>query len=167
MPSKNSVILSRFEPQAIPLLALPSVAFDDRKALPKCAAIYFVLNPDGTVLYIGQSIHLAKRWAAHHRMTVLREKQAIRIAWLVMPDETLLNTAEAACITYFAPPCNGAPGPKDTAKRPGPARKLQRMVDTHLYLPEDLLEWAKDQPEGFAGLVRALLREEHRRRATA
>ena len=50
-------------------------------------------------------------------------------------------------------------------KKRGP--KPKGYEDTHVLIPPDLLEWAKDQPEGFAGLVRALLREEHRRRATA
>jgi hypothetical protein len=34
------------------------------------------------------------------------------------------------------------------------------MVDTHVYVPEDLLEWAKMQDEGFAPMVRRLLRHE-------
>jgi hypothetical protein len=35
------------------------------------------------------------------------------------------------------------------------------MVDTHLHVPPHLLEWAKEQPEGFAGLVRRLLQQEY------
>lgn len=37
------------------------------------------------------------------------------------------------------------------------------MVDTHLFLPADLLEWAKHQAEGFAPLVRHLLAQERAR----
>lgn len=44
-------------------------------------------------------------------------------------------------------------------KKRGPARKLPPMVDTHVHVPPHLLEWAKQQPEGFAGLVRRLLQE--------
>lgn len=50
-------------------------------------------------------------------------------------------------------------------KKRGPAPK--GYEDTHVLIPPELLEWAKQQPEGFAGLVRALLREEHKRRETA
>ena len=53
------------------------------------------------------------------------------------------------------------PIPKQPKKR-GPAKK--GYADTHIMIPPDLLEWAKQQPEGFAGLVRALLREEYKRR---
>jgi len=38
------------------------------------------------------------------------------------------------------------------------------MVDTHIFLPPDLLEWAKHQEEGLAGLVRRLLMQERHRR---
>lgn len=50
-------------------------------------------------------------------------------------------------------------------KRRGPAPKLGRMVDTHLHFPPDLLEWAKNQPEGFAALCRYLVEQERQRRA--
>ena len=37
------------------------------------------------------------------------------------------------------------------------------MMDTHLYLPPDLVEWAKHTPEGFTGMMRRLIREEYER----
>jgi hypothetical protein len=55
--------------------------------------------------------------------------------------------------------------PKQQKKR-GPAPKLGRLVDTHIHVDPDLLEWAKQKPEGFAGLVRRLLQQEHARDAT-
>ena len=48
-------------------------------------------------------------------------------------------------------------------KKRGPARRLPPMVDTHLFLPEALLEWAKHHPEGFAGLIRRLLAQEQQK----
>jgi hypothetical protein len=50
-------------------------------------------------------------------------------------------------------------------KKRGPAPKLGRLVDTHIHVDPDLLEWAKQKPEGFAGLVRRLLQQEHARDA--
>jgi hypothetical protein len=55
------------------------------------------------------------------------------------------------------------PQPK---KKRGPAKRLPPMVDTHLFLPAELLEWAKVQPEGFAPLVRQLLITEQQCRTT-
>jgi hypothetical protein len=149
------------------MLTLPSVAFGNRKALPTCPAIYFVLNAQGTVLYIGQSSNLATRWATHHQAGHLRTQQATRIAWLVMDDVTLLNAVEAACIAYFAPACNDVRRPVDPArpwKKRGPQPK--GYVNVHIHVDPDLLEWAKQKPEGFAGLVRRLLQQEHARDAT-
>jgi hypothetical protein len=37
-------------------------------------------------------------------------------------------------------------------------------VDTHLGLPPDLLQWARQHPEGLGGLVRRLLAAEYARR---
>jgi hypothetical protein len=51
-------------------------------------------------------------------------------------------------------------------KKRGPAKKLVPMVDTHIHVPPYLLDWAKVQPEGFAGLVRRLLKQEHARDTT-
>jgi hypothetical protein len=141
------------EPQSIPLLALPFVPFPEYKRLPRLAAIYFVLNSTGTVLYVGQSINLALRWAGHHRTAKLIDHQATRIAWLVMDDTTLLDAVEAACIIYFDPPCNGfrgirAPqqrsrcaGLKRLPKRNDYQKRLIRIpMDMYLWLEEDAFQ---------------------------
>ena len=152
MTSKNKKNLLKLEPHSIPLLALPFVPMAERKRLPRLAAIYFVLNAQGTVLYVGQSINLAMRWAAHHRTTKLIEHQATRIAWLVMDDETLLNAVESACIAYFAPLCNGFHGHRPYTRRPQPhglerlprrgdyVKRLVRIpMDIYLWLEKDAL----------------------------
>jgi hypothetical protein len=51
-----------------------------------------------------------------------------------------------------------------TPKRRGPLPK--GYEDTHILLQPDLLRWAKEQPEGLAGLVRLLLQAERQRRLT-
>jgi hypothetical protein len=47
-------------------------------------------------------------------------------------------------------------------KKRGPVPK--GYEDTHVLMPPDLLRWAKEQPEGLAGLVRDLLAKERARR---
>jgi len=134
------------DPHTIPLLTLPSVAFDNRKALPTCAAISFVLNAQGTVLSIGQSMHLAMRWAAHHRMSTLLENQATRIAGLVMEDTALLDAVEVACIAYFDPLCNGYPRP---STRRSTAKKYAYL--TGLPFLDDPARPVRCQPHSLAG----------------
>ena len=98
-----------FDVQTISVLTLPSVPFADRKGLPACPAIYFVLNAHGTVLYVGRSVNLAGRWGGgsqHHQTTTLTQHGATHLAWLVMDDAALLVSVEAACIAYFEPVCN-------------------------------------------------------------
>lgn len=102
MPTVTSMI----DPSTIPLLTLPSVPFSERQGLPRCAAIYFVLNAHGGILYIGQSVNLAVRWMQHHRSADLAAQQAARITWLALEDVALLDAVESACIAYFEPPCN-------------------------------------------------------------
>ena len=105
--------------QTIPVLTLPSVPFAERRRLPGCPAIYFVLNGQDTVLYIGRSVNLAARWAKHHRAAMLTQHQATRIAWLVMDDAALITSVEEACIAYFEPVCNTAADARGRpAKRP-------------------------------------------------
>ena len=132
----------RIDVQTIPLLALPSLPFVERRRLPRCAAIYFVLNADGTVLYIGQSINLAVRWAAHHRAAKLIKHQATRIAWLVMEDETLLNAVESACIAYFEPLCNRFYDGRPAGRPPSDAAEF---IPFPTRFPKDLLDYIRDE----------------------
>jgi len=48
-------------------------------------------------------------------------------------------------------------------KKRGPVPRLGPVVQTHVYVPEDLFEWAKHQKEGFSALMRRLLAEEYAR----
>jgi hypothetical protein len=145
MASKNTKNLSKFEPQSIPLLALPFVSFAERKRLPRLAAIYFVLNVEGMVLYVGQSINLALRWAAHHRATKLSEHQATRIAWLVMEDAALLDDVETACLAYFKPICNSRTHPIKKGVQ-GPSRMPRGPYKKMLVrIPPDILEALEEE----------------------
>ena len=57
-----------------------------------------------------------------------------------------------------------APSERVTKKR-GPVKQAG-MVDTHIHLPADLLEWAKHQPERLSPMIRRLLTEERRKTQT-
>src|SRR4029434_4749200 len=46
-------------------------------------------------------------------------------------------------------------------KTPGPVPRRGIVVQSHVYVPEDLFEWAKK--EGFSALVRRLLAEEYKK----
>lgn len=87
-------------------LTLPSLPLQERRSLPNCPAIYFVLEGD-CVLYVGRSINLAQRWLSHHRWNELtRVYSATRIAWIECSDNELLPQLEAALIEQFTPKLN-------------------------------------------------------------
>lgn len=95
-----------FVPQSIDPQALPSIPFEWHNALPKCPAIYFVLQNE-EILYIGRAADLMKRWRNHPITHQFQDKAlSIRIAWLECSDPKLLPTIELAVIQFFQPVFN-------------------------------------------------------------
>jgi excinuclease UvrABC nuclease subunit len=69
----------------INLSELQSVYLLEKYKLPNCAAIYFVSDSKGQVLYIGRTVNLVDRWRDHHRFNQLKRlnlKNRISISWL-------------------------------------------------------------------------------------
>lgn len=96
--------------EAINPLTLPSLKLQERRSLPECAAVYFVLNSNDEILYIGGTVNLAQRWLGHHRWTQLVEMgDGIRLAWLECSEPALLAEIEAALIKHFQPSLNRSP----------------------------------------------------------
>lgn len=94
----------------IPLnpLQLPSVPLADRKRLPSCTAIYFAIDEQDRILYIGKAKNLASRWENHHRLYALKEidkEISVRLAWQVWNEEDL-DEAEKSLIVKFQPLLN-------------------------------------------------------------
>lgn len=129
-------------------LLLPSLPLNERSRLPKCSAIYFVMQNEN-VLYIGKTINLAQRLTAHNRYKQFtRLGSEICIAWLECNDIKLLGQIEEALITHFKPLLNGTNNP-DASKR------------VNLTLPdvvyEDLEAWAEYQGRPTANLAAYLV----------
>jgi len=79
---------------SIPVLSeLPSVPFSSRASLPTERAVYFVLGANNTVLYVGATKNLRKRWKQHHLTRELRKTPQVRIAWLVVSGEDAALTS--------------------------------------------------------------------------
>ena len=72
------------------LSELPSVYLLDKSNLPSCAAIYFVYDNKGQVLYIGRTVNLVARWREHHRFNQLKRfnrKSRISISWMACSND--------------------------------------------------------------------------------
>ena len=87
-------------------LTLPSLPLGERKQLPKCSGIYFVIK-DGDILYVGRTANLYQRWLAHHIWQHLYGVSGeLRVAWLECSDNELLPKIENALIVHFKPLLN-------------------------------------------------------------
>lgn len=93
-------------PQTVNPLSLPSLPLEWRTALPECPGIYFVIDANGTVQYIGRSANIRQRWTSHNKLEALKEFTEIKLAWLEVSDKALLSSVEDALINYFQPPLN-------------------------------------------------------------
>ncbi len=119
----------------IDLSSLPSVSLLNKDILPHCSAIYFLLDSENRVLYIGQATNLCARWKAHHRFEQLKKinrKSNIRIAWLVLNNnKELLDQTERYFIELYQPLLN---------KTPVPAKKI---IPAEIALQKTLIRLSK------------------------
>ena len=94
------------DPRTIDICNLPYVDLASRFDLPSQSAIYFAIDGQENIQYIGRSANLNQRWKSHHKIGVLKLVGKIRIAYLLL-DTDLLASVETALIDYFNPPLNG------------------------------------------------------------
>ena len=93
-------------PSNINPFCLPFLPFEQKRNLPNCAAIYFVLQ-EKKILYIGRSTNLMQRWSGHHKLKeILSLETNLRIAWLECSEIGLLSEIEAALIKHLKPSLN-------------------------------------------------------------
>lgn len=94
----------------IKIADLPSVHLLDKNRLPNCAAIYFVTDSDGQIIYIGRTVNLVARWKDHHRFNQLKRfnrKNLLSISWLnCSNDISTLSKLENEFINLYKPPLN-------------------------------------------------------------
>ncbi|HYX13478.1 MAG TPA: helix-turn-helix domain-containing protein [Nostoc sp.] len=98
--------MNTFTPNQVNPLSLPSLPLEWRKALPDCAGIYFAIDSNDAVQYIGRSNNIRLRWVQHHKNQQLTKISAVRLAWLEVSDKSLLAPIEEALIKWFDPPLN-------------------------------------------------------------
>jgi predicted GIY-YIG superfamily endonuclease len=89
---------------------LPSIKLLQKSNLPNCAAIYFVSDSEGQVIYVGRTVNLVERWREHHRYNQLKRlnrKTPITISWMTCSNDikTLIEL-ENKFIKLYKPPLN-------------------------------------------------------------
>lgn len=120
------VNMSIIDPSTINPLVLPSVSLEQRAALPSQPCVYFAIDKEGKIQYIGKAANPRKRWQAHHRGVDLALMGGVRIAYLEV-DISLLAEIESILIANFRPPLNWLiTAPKHICVEPNASSKTRR-----------------------------------------
>jgi DNA-binding XRE family transcriptional regulator len=93
-------------PSDIHLSTLPWVPLKATNGFPEDPAIYFAIDSQGVVQYIGRSVNVRTRWKNHHRYEELEQMEGVKIAYLFIDTPELLPSIESALIDWFDPPLN-------------------------------------------------------------
>ncbi|MBW4444144.1 MAG: GIY-YIG nuclease family protein [Plectolyngbya sp. WJT66-NPBG17] len=88
-------------------LDLPFVPIGRRSQLPETPCIYFAIDSQGVVQYIGKSSNPRKRWLSHHKGIDLALMRGIRIAYFKCESD-LLTEIESAEIEPLTLPSTGS-----------------------------------------------------------
>ncbi|MBD2497904.1 helix-turn-helix transcriptional regulator [Nostoc sp. FACHB-280] len=104
-------------PATIDPLALPSVSLHERSQLPTTPCIYFAIDSQGVIQYVGKAKNLRTRWRAHDKGIELSMMDSVTIAYLEV-DAELLVEIENALIEWFMPSLNTRKSIKSLQKRP-------------------------------------------------
>jgi hypothetical protein len=89
----------------IDVSSLPWLPLFVNSAFPSQPCIYFVMDSQSSVKYIGRTLDTFYRWGSHHRFDELIKIEGAKIAYLFL-DEPKLVKAEAELIRRFEPPLN-------------------------------------------------------------
>ncbi|NEQ29253.1 MAG: GIY-YIG nuclease family protein [Microcoleus sp. SIO2G3] len=120
---------------ALDFAKLPFVLLPQRDRLPCCAAIYFAIDSNDRILYVGQASNLHSRWQGHHRLDQLlriHKRTPVRLHWLDCRDRLgELDAIEAFYIQHYHPLLN---------RTQVPAKKI---VPAEAAMQETLLKIAK------------------------
>lgn len=86
---------------------LPSISYDQKARLPYKPGVYFVVDSDDTVVYVGKSRDIRMRWLNHElRGRVKNGNYTIR--WMEVPIHKLDST-EQVFIDQYRPAWNKTP----------------------------------------------------------
>ncbi|WP_228015664.1 GIY-YIG nuclease family protein [Synechocystis salina] len=85
---------------------LSALPIEERDELPEQPGIYFVLNRDDTIEYIGMSANLQKRWYSHHRQSDFDLIEDGKIAFITSLPKHYLQEIESVLIKSFVPKLN-------------------------------------------------------------
>lgn len=123
------------DPQTLDFSKLPWLPLDARAAFPRNPAIYFAIDGQGTIQYVGRTVDPKQRWLDHHRYKDLASLDGVRIAYLFVDSPELLPEIEAALIQWFDPPLNAVQPIYPAIPRSTGSLKVRRIVKQEIDVP--------------------------------
>jgi hypothetical protein len=110
----------------------PHLDLKSRELLPESSGIYYILDDDNIVWYIGKAKNLKVRWtgAGHHRLAQLQKQVKKRlIVYYELVPEPILDQTERQRIEQHSPQLNGT---KVKSQKSKPIEVLLRETLTEL-----------------------------------
>jgi hypothetical protein len=104
----RAIGFARFYSLNLDIKTLPFIQLADSKTtndLPPIACVYFIINSDGKVFYIGKAINLFNRWQRHNHKKRALNDSSLSLAWLELAPQDL-TIIEALMIQRFSPEWN-------------------------------------------------------------
>ncbi|MCC3459771.1 MAG: hypothetical protein EAZ73_08985 [Oscillatoriales cyanobacterium] len=94
--------------QIVDFLRLPSVPFNNRASLPNECGVYFVIDSNNVLQYIGYSNSIRTRLTdRNHRLLSLKLNYlGFRVAYFLLTNKTLARAYEIILIDFYKPPLN-------------------------------------------------------------
>lgn len=93
-------------PKDLDLNTLPWLPLTEKVSFPEQPAIYFAIDANDVIQYIGRSKNPRQRWRQHHRYKELNAIAGIKIAYLFIDRLELFSEIEKALIAWFNPCLN-------------------------------------------------------------
>jgi putative transcriptional regulator len=112
------------DPASIDINSLPSVYLNQLNSLPDRPGVYFAIDEEEKVYYVGRAVSLINRWKYHHRFRQLSEIGSIKLHYLLVerPDE--LPYLEEKFINLLSPVLNGKPTIESLERRERAAQSI-------------------------------------------
>jgi hypothetical protein len=95
--------------KVVDLTLLPSVPLSEKRHLPSETGVYFVIDGDGIVRYVGASLNIKKRFSSHNKAETFRNMGEVVVAYARV-EAALLKPVEQLMIHCFKPQLNEVGG---------------------------------------------------------
>ena len=83
---------------------LPSTTWPDQSLLPNQPGIYFVINADHRLLYIGATVSIRQRWYKHRKENLM--PSGYKLSWFCPSDDLDIEAVESELVELLKPEWN-------------------------------------------------------------